>query len=295
MKKIIVILMAILLSVAVAGCSSNGSSDNAGHNNKEDKPTLTFGVTNWTSTVPPTKIAEHILKDMGYEVKEKTAEPGAVYAGMSEGDVDVFMDSWYPNQKQYIDKYSDSIKSISVSYDDADSGMVVPKYMKDINDVKDLKGKEDLVDHKMYGIGSGDPAMDNMKKMIKGYGLDIELVTSSESAMLAAAEDKIDKKEPVLFYGWRPHSMFQQHDLKILTNKKYSDKFFGGSSVHVIANKKLKDKAPEAYKFLSEWSISIDDLEEMIDKIDDDEDPDDVAQEWIDDHQDKVDEMKGKK
>src|SRR5699024_6212388 len=108
----------------------------------------------------------------------------------------------------------------------------------------------------------------NMKKVIDAYDLDIDLVTSSEQAILATAKDKIKNEEPVLFYGWRPHTMFQKFDLKILTNKEAPGDFFRGSSVHVIANKDLKDEAPEAYEFLSNWSIDIDELENMIVKID---------------------------
>src|SRR5699024_3526606 len=98
MKKRMVAILFIILSLAIAGWSSNDEAEG-----EDDKPTLTFGVTPWTSTVPPTKIAEKILEDMGYEVEETEAETGAIYTGMSTGDIDVFMDSWFPNQKQYVE------------------------------------------------------------------------------------------------------------------------------------------------------------------------------------------------
>ncbi|WP_164667723.1 glycine betaine ABC transporter substrate-binding protein [Virgibacillus doumboii] len=294
MKKTLFILITILLSIAMYGCSSGSDSEDTGDS---AKPTLNFGVTNWTSTVPPTKIAAKILEDMGYEVKETNADAGSVYTGLANGDLDIFMDSWFPAQRQYIEKYSDSIESISVSYDNADSGMVVPKYMKDINDVADLKGKEDLVNNEMFAIGEGDPAMQDMKKVIDFYNLDIEMINSSEAAMLAAAQSKMDEEKPVLFYGWRPHSMFDKFDLKILSNKKVAEEkgLFDTSSVNIIVNKGLEEKAPEAYKFLSNWSISIKDMEKMIAKIDDGKNPDDVAQAWIDNHQDKIEKMKNGK
>ena len=56
----------------------------------------------------------------------------------------------------------------------------------------------------------------------------------------------------------------------------------------------LKKNAPEAYEFLSNWSIDIDDLEAMIVAIEDGADPEVVAREWIDNNQDKVNEMIGK-
>lgn len=293
MKKLFVTSITAL-AITIAGCSSSGSANNANDNNdNNDKSdiTLTFGMTPWTSTIPPTKVAAKILEDEGYDVEEVEAEPGNVYAGLSKDDVNIFMDSWYPNQEQYVDEFSDDIESVSVSYDDADSGMVIPEYMEGIDDVGDLKGKEDVVDNEIYGIDEGDPAMDNMEKVIDAYDLDLDLVTSSESAMLSTAEDKMEDEEPVLFYGWRPHTMFNEHDLKILTNEDAPGDFFQGSEIHVIVNKDLKDEAPEAYDILSNWRIPLDDVEEMIAEIDDDADPDDVAQDWIDDHQDEVDEI----
>lgn len=299
MKKTLFILITILLSIAMYGCSSGSDSEDTGNSATDDstKPTINFGVTNWTSTVPPTKIAGKILENMGYKVKETNADAGSVYTGLANGDLDVFMDSWFPAQRQYIEKYSDSIESISVSYDNANSGMVVPKYMEDINDVSDLKGKEDIVNNEMFAIGAGDPAMQDMEKVIDFYDLDLEMINSSEAAMLAAAEGKMKEEKPVLFYGWRPHSMFDKFDLKILTNKEATAEkgLFDKSTIHIIANKKFEEKAPEAYKFLSNWSISMEDMEKMIAKIDNGKDPDDVTQAWIDNHQDKIDKMKNGK
>src|SRR5699024_33149 len=127
MNKRIFAMLFIVLSLVIAGCSSNNDADN-----NDDKPTITFGVTPCTSTVPPTNIAEKILEDMCYEVEETEAETGAIDTVLSTGDIDVFMDSWFSYHKQYVEEYSDDIEDVVVSYDDAFSGMVVPEYMDDI-------------------------------------------------------------------------------------------------------------------------------------------------------------------
>ncbi|GGK00192.1 ABC transporter substrate-binding protein [Lentibacillus kapialis] len=292
MKKSLYILIALLLSAVMYGCSSSGAVENDADNNKENKPTITLAETNWTSTLVPTEIVKNILENMGYKVEGQQAELGAVYTGLSTGDVDIFMDSWAPQQNQYMNEYSDTIERISASYEDARAGMVVPKYMEDINDVGDLKGKEDMVNNEILAISESDPAMEDLQDIIDAYNLDVEMINSSEGAMLAAAKAKIEKKEPVLLYGWEPHSMFQLLDLKILTNNKVPE-IYGDTSVHVVVNKGLKEKAPKAYKFLSNWSISIDDMEDMITKIDNGQNPEDVAQTWVENHQDKIDKMKG--
>lgn len=295
MKRFLFGVLTMILLVGLVACSSNDNANNSNNANKTDGngETISIGVTPWTSTVPPTKIASLILQDMGYDVEEVEAEAGNIYAGLSQGGLDVFMDSWFPAQKHYVEKYADNIEDIAVSYDDADSGFVIPNYVEDINDVGDLKGKEDLFDNVAYTIEEGDPAMENLQKVIEKYELDIEQVNSSEGAMLAQAEKLIAQEKPVLFYGWRPHSMFAKYDAKILTNEKVTE-YFSGSSVNVIVNKELKEKAPEVYEFLENWSIPLEDVEQMIADIDNGSDPEEEAQNWIDNNRDKIDEMLGK-
>ena len=66
------------------------------------------------------------------------------------------------------------------------------------------------------------------------------------------------------------------------------------SEVHVVANKDFKNKAPEAYNFLKNWSIPLEDLEQMILEIDQNNaDPKELARQWIEANQEKVAEMTG--
>lgn len=289
MKKLLLTLTVILIAAFAAACSSETSTTEEGTAGESQK-TITFGVTPWTSTVPPTKIAGLILEDMGYEVEETEADAGSVYMGLSRGDLDVFMDAWVPMHQNYLDKFEDKIESTSVSYPEADTGWVVPAYMKDINTLEDLKGREGEFSNEFYGIEKGAGASIESDEIIKAYEFDFTQVNSSEGGMLAQAQRMMEQEEPVVFYGWRPHTMFNKFDLKVLTNDQG---FFETSSVEVITNKELKENAPEAYEFLSNWNITIDEVEEMIVKIEEGEDPVAVAQEWIDNNPDKVAEMKG--
>ncbi|WP_077622749.1 glycine betaine ABC transporter substrate-binding protein [Sediminibacillus massiliensis] len=290
MKKIIFSLVMILVLGIISACGADSQGEEASTNSDEGKPTITFGVAPWTTTVPPTKVAGLILEDMGYTVEETKADVGGVFTGLSRGDLDVFMDSWMPMHENYFEKYSDSIEDTAVSYPEAETGWVVPTYMEDINSISDIGGNEDIFDNKYYGIEEGASATKTSKELIKAYGLDMEHVASSEGGMLAQASRLMKQEEPVVFFGWRPHTMFNKYDLKVLEDDKG---FFETSSVHVVTNNNLKDKAPEAYEFLSNWSIPIDDVEEMIVKIEEGADETEVAQEWIDNNQEKVNKMIG--
>ncbi|MFD1861624.1 glycine betaine ABC transporter substrate-binding protein [Planococcus chinensis] len=289
MKKVLLTLTIILLAAFAAACSSETAETEEGTAGQSQK-TITFGVTPWTSTVPPTKIAGLILEDMGYEVKETEADAGSVYMGLSRGDLDVFMDAWVPMHQNYLDKFEGKIESTAVSYPEADTGWTVPAYMEDINSLEDLKGREGEFNNEFYGIEKGAGASIESDEIIEAYEFDFTQVNSSEGGMLAQAQRMMEQEKPVVFYGWRPHTMFNKFDLKVLTNEKG---FFETSSVEVITNSELKENAPEAYEFLSNWNITIDEVEKMIVKIEEGEDPVAVAQEWIDNNPEKVAEMKG--
>lgn len=290
-------MMTGLLVLVLAACSSAGDEDTdeeAGNDTKEESvskdQTITFGVTPWTSTVPPTKVASLILQDMGYDVEEIDGDVSTIYVGLSRGEINVYMDSWMPVHEVHLDKYGDKVEDLAVSYDDAASGLVVPEYMDDINSIEDIKGKEDMFGNEIFGVEAGGSAADKVDETIETYDLDLEQVNSSEGGMLAQALRLMENEEPLVFYGWRPHTMFNKMDIKVLEDP---EEVFNVPSIHVIVDGELKESAPEAYEFLSNWSIPLEDVETMITEIEDGADEEEVAQQWIDDNEDKVKEMIG--
>lgn len=290
MRKFLFGLITVLLVVVLAACTS-GDKKNDEKSSAEKDQTITFGVTPWTSTVPPTKIARLILEDMGYKVKETNADVSSIYIGLSRGDINVYMDSWMPSHEVHLEKYEGKVEDTAVSFSGAASGLVVPTYMEDINSIEDLIGKEDLFNNEIYGVEAGGNAAKIIDSLIEGYGLDMKQVNSSEGGMIAQGTRQMQQKKPVVFYGWRPHTMFNKMDIKVIEDTKG---YFSIPDIHVITNAGLKEEAPEAYEFLSNWSIDIDDLEAMIVAIEDGADPEEVAREWIENNQDKVNEMIGK-
>jgi len=51
--------------------------------------------------------------------------------------------------------------------------------------------------------------MEELQELIDFYGLDIEMINALEAAIIRTVESALEDEEPVLFYGWRPHSMFE--------------------------------------------------------------------------------------
>ena len=297
MKKLLFGIMMVLLLVVVAACSTEETKNEENNEVKtnqestEKSQTITFGVTPWTSTVPPTKVASLILQKMGYKVEETSADVTSVYIGLSRGDINVFMDSWMPSHQVHLDKFGEKVEDIATSYSNAASGLIVPLYLDSINSIEDLKGKENLFNNEVYGTEEGGSAAVFVNDVIESYGLELKQINSSEGAMLAQARRLMEQEKPVVFYGWRPHTMFNKLDIKVLEDP---EGIFNVPSIHVIVNNGLKESAPEVYEFLSNWSIPLEDVEAMSTEIEDGKEPEKVAQEWIDNNQDKVNKMLGK-
>lgn len=292
------LLIGLVFVFLVAGCGSNGD-DAAGNNGADGMPsegagekgTITFGVTPWTSTIPPTHVAKLILEDMGYNVELQEGDAGIVFTALSRGDIDVFMDAWLPDMhRNYLERYEDTLVDTAISYPDGELGWVIPDYV-DIDSFEELKGNEDLFGGKIYGIEEGAGMTITSREMIEAYGLDLEYVASSETGMLTQAKRMIDREEPVIFLGWRPHPMFVNWDLKVLEDP---EKFFERSEVHVITNTNLQEEAPEVFEVLSNWNIDVGDIEKMIIEIENGKQPEEVAREWIEQNQEHVEQMKNK-
>lgn len=288
MTRLLMLGMVLVLGFALVACGGGETARPA--SGGASKGTLTIGVTPWTSTIPPTYVAKNILEELGYQVKLQDAEVGVVFAGLSKGDIDIFMDSWLPDMhKNYMEEYGANIEKVALSYPDGDLGWVVPTYVKDVKSIADLKDHKAEFEGKVIGIDAGAGMMRTSREVIDAYGLDYELVEGSEAAMMTVLKDYYGEKKPVIVLGWRPHSMFAQYDLKFLEDPKG---FWKRSEVWVLAHKGLRDKAPEAYQFLKKWSIPVGDIEQMILKMDTEKaDPDDLAKQWIKDNRDKVDAM----
>ena len=292
-KNNVVILTILLLSmVLLLACSDNGEEadpDVADTNNGE---TIVFGMSNWSSTRVPTDIFRLILEEAGYETDETHADQPLIFMGLENENIDFFMDAWLPHTEEHLwELYEDSLIKVATSYEDVPLGWVVPTYVE-ADSIEDLVGNSDEYNDQIIGLSPGSGMTETSYKMIKDYGLeDYEYVSSSESAMMANAVRSIESEEPVIFMGWRPHSMFTQFDLKFL---KGQEDYFKSDNVYVISYDGIQEKHPEVYDMLSRWSIDVEDLEEIMYQHEENDVPFiDLAEEWIENNRDKVDYILG--
>ncbi len=141
MKKMLILF--IVLLVATAGVFANGEAETS-------VTTITFGDVSWDSVQVHNRIAAFIIEN-GYEGYEAEFIPGdtlPILNGLSQGDIDVDMESWHSNYMEVYDKYTadGSIVNLGHNMPDAPQAWWVPRYLVEGPDAvaPDLKTIGDL-------------------------------------------------------------------------------------------------------------------------------------------------------
>ena len=261
--------LGVAAALTLAGCASDGAGgtlEMAGKAPEKaagsgDKGTITLGfLPSWTDGLSTAYLLQDQLGKLGYDVKMQTlSDAGPLYAGLSQGDVDVFPSAWPEvTQKAYMDKYAGSIDDLGTYYDNARLTIAVPEY-SDIDSIDQLQGKGSQVDGKIIGIEPGAGLTAQTQKMMPEYGLngEYQLVTSSTAAMLTELKSATDKKQDIAVTLWRPfwaNSAFPVKDLK--DPKGAMGKPEG---LHFLGSKDFAKKHPDAAKLISK--IVLDDAQ----------------------------------
>lgn len=259
-----------------------------------DDTTITFGMPAWTSTEAPTAIAAQILEEAGYDVEMKLLAQPAIFQGMKVEQIDFFMDAWLPYTEQALwNEYRDDLQKVATSYENVPLGWVVPAYVEE-ETIGDLAGKADKFGGQVVTIGAGAGIVELSEQVMAddAYDLDgYQLAYTSEAAMMGVIRENVSNRAPFIITGWRPHSMFSQYDLKFLED---TQGHFQYDSVFVLSYQGIEDKYPRAYDIMSQWNISVAELETMMAAYE----KDDISFEasaaaWIEDNRERVDEMLG--
>ncbi|OEV05714.1 ABC transporter permease/substrate binding protein [Streptomyces oceani] len=223
--------------------------------------TVNIGYFPWDEAIATTYLWQNILADRGYKPQVKQLDPGPLYTAMAQGQMDFQTDSWLPTtHEQYWDKYQDRLTDVGSWYGPTSLELSVPKYVKGIDSLEDLKGKSDKFGGKITGIESSAGEMKILKQVLKDYDLDqeYEVVSSSTSSMLSAVDKAVKQKEPIVATTWSPHWVYNKYPMKKLKDPK--DSWGEGDDIHITAKKDFEKDFPELYRWLKDFRMSEEDL-----------------------------------
>ncbi|WP_017430215.1 ABC transporter substrate-binding protein [Vreelandella jeotgali] len=267
---------------------------------QSDDDTVNIGVPAWPGITVKTEIASQLLAPMGYTVNTREVGIQIIYEGLETGDLDVFPGGWLPAQEPLYTPLDESgaITTVANNVDGAQMTLVVPDYLYEqgIRSFADLDDNRDLFDSKIYSFGAGSAASQVLDKAIDNdaWGLgNWQLADTSVVAMLSAARNAIEREEPIVWVGWRPHWMNLEFDMRYLDDpKNLFGENNGESQVLTLMGTPYADSHANLVSFFENFTFSAEEQSWMINEFGQKERaPDIVAREWLEDHPERVQAM----
>lgn len=262
------ITLLLVFGILIASC---------GGGNSKNKINLAYA--NWAEGIAMTHVAKVVLEEKGYDVNLMNADIAPIFASLSRGNADAFMDVWMPvTHHDYMEQYGESLEVIGVNYDQARIGLVVPSYVP-ISSIEELNEYKDKFKGEIVGIDAGAGIMKATDAAIPAYELDFNLLTSSGAAMTATLKRAIDNNEWVVVTGWTPHWMFSRFDIKLLDDPKnvYGD----AEQIQIVTRKGFSEEQPFVAEFLSNVKFTDEQISSVMATLEDGNNDLQSAKDWV--------------
>lgn len=285
-------LPALLLTSALALTACSGETVTATGGGGADGKSIDIGYIAWDESIANTYLWKELLEKQGYTVNLFQLEVAALYSGVAQGDLDVFMSSTPLVHEDYYDEFSDQFHQVGQWYDTLVQGVAVPDYV-DLTTMEELAADPDAVGGRIIGIEPGSGLMRMLKDAaVEDYGLDaFEIVDGSTPAMLASLDTAIAQEKPIAVTLWNPHWALNKYPVHLLEDSEQS---FGEPDVYTsIVSQEFMDSEDPFLEQLERFHMTPEQLlglEQMISETGDEEK---AVVEWISQNEDVVAEWTG--
>ncbi len=283
---------------------------------ESDDPII-LTIHDWTGQYITTHIMGRVLQEMGYNVKFQQADYIAQFAGLESGDLHVAMEIWETTGKQAMEASLKTGKTMDLG----ETGMVAieewwyPHYMKekcpglpDWNALNECAETFSTPETHPKGRYLGGPVtwggMDDER--VESLGLNYEVVhAGTDAALFAEIQSAYERQAPVLAWVYTPHwapIKFRGEWVNFprYTEECYHDPKWGINPdmaydcgkprgwIKAVGWKEGENKWPCAYKAVSAFTLTNQEMGEMVGNVDlEGRKVDDVVEEWITNNKDK--------
>jgi len=219
-----------IASLALAGCSveeepGEETAEGVDFGLPKGEGEIVIGYINWDEAVVATELWRQALTASGYTVTaQEFTEVGPLFEGLSSGDLDFFLDGWLPiTHQSYMDTYGDQLETLGTWNENAKLTVAVPAYV-DVNSLTELNANAELFGGRIVGIEASAGLTEAVQNSsIPTYGItDLELETSSTTAMLTELDSAIAAEEPIVVTLWQPHWAYAKYELKNLEDPEFT-------------------------------------------------------------------------
>ncbi|MQY44714.1 choline ABC transporter substrate-binding protein [Rhizobiales bacterium RZME27] len=283
-------IKSLLAVTAAIAASVIGSAVDAQAQEPAACKTVRFSDVGWSDISATTATASVVLEALGYKPQTKLLSVPVTYSSMKTRDIDVFLGNWMPTMEADIRPYLEdkSVETLGANLVGAKYTLATNEKGAElgIKDFKDIVAHADALGGKIYAIEPGNDGNRLILGMIEKnqFGLGaLEVVESSEQAMLAQVMRADRAGEPIVFLGWEPHPMNANLKLTYLTG---GDDVFGpnlgGAEVRTNVRAGYLQECPNVGAFLKNLKFSLPMENEIMGGIlNDGEDAEDAATKWL--------------
>lgn len=244
-------------------------------------------VDGWDEGKAMTMVAKQLLEERGYQVKIERAAVDLIFASMSNGTTDLYLDAWLPvTHGSKVEKLEGKLEQLGQLYDEASIGLCVPSYIP-IQSIEELNAHKDKFSERIVGIEEGAGISNKTKQAVVDYDLDLKHMTSSTVAMLSELQRQYEAGEWIVFAGWKPHWMFGRWDIKMLEDPKgvYGDT----EQIYAYSRKGFAEDHAELARLIANMHYAPEVLAKLLADLQNAEDYQQGVKKWIEMNRELVD------
>ncbi len=300
LKKLNILFVLLVAALVLAACGGGGG----------EKATITLIENPWPASELNAEVAKIVIeKELGNTVEIIALDENAQWDALAAGDADASLEVWPSGHTERIAEYIDNLGTVENGGKlgpVGEIGWFVPTYAVDANPaLATWEGYADAAaDFATAETGDlgrflgADPSwVQYDEQIITNLGLPFQVVwTGSEDALLAEVSSAYSREEPVLFYFYSPHAIFQQFDLMQVELPPYSDECYADPAMVDCAYPKdellkifsgeLAEKDAAVHTLLANMNYGSDAQIEMLAMLNDGKTVEEAAQAWVDAHED---------
>lgn len=306
------IVLAVLAGVVLAGCAEDEDAvdpEVRARREARSEQTIQLVYPEWSSETASAHLIQVVLQErLGYRVDLTPVDVKEMWSRVASGEADMLAGAWLPvTHRDYLREYGDELEDLGPNLEGARIGLVVPtmkpgrqtddtgktgRDLVPITEIAEMTAHAQEFRGRIIGIESGAGVVARTRDALAVYDLDrrFHLVESDETSMVDRVNQAIARGEWVVFTGWRPHWMFERHNLRFLDDPR--GVYGGEESIHTMVRTRFGDAYPDAYAVLERMQWTPEDLERLMRWIYEDDAGDAYGQalRWIDVHTETVDE-----
>lgn len=250
-RKTKVIAASGIALLAFAGCGAGAEAESSA--GPEGDADVNIGYVVWDEVLAPTFLWKYLLEEEGYTVELTQLEIAAVYQGVSQGDLDLYIGGLRETHADYWDEYDDGFQEVAEWYEPLRHGLAVPEYVDDVNSIEDLTGQADRFGGQVVGIEAGSGLMQELEVAESSYDLEgYDTTGSSTAAMLQEFEAATTNQEDIVATVWNPHWAVAECGMKFLDDP---EGVFTDGDIYTIIASEEAEVDPELLDLMSNFHV----------------------------------------